>query len=100
MRLHHYDMVLAYNAKKNHDIDYALYRKVTKKCDSCGFDKLIHIHHLNGNTRDNDLKNLVGLCPNCHKMIHSYKYYEEIRYILKQKGFDVTKVHPTNYVKD
>ncbi len=97
-RLHHYDKTLAYNAKKYHDIDLKLYREITKACDSCSFTKIVEIHHLNGNTKDNDRKNVVGLCPNCHRMIHRYNFYEEIKENLKKKGFDVSMVHPSNYV--
>ena len=99
VRLHHYDKTLAFNAKKDHGIDYGLYRTVTKQCDSCGFSKIVHIHHLDGNTRNNDRKNIVGLCPNCHKMIHMYQYYGEIKATLQKKGFDVSLVHQTNYIR-
>ena len=97
-RLHHYHKTLAYNAKKYHGIEFAFYREVTKECDNCGFNKIVQIHHLNGNTRDNSKNNVVGLCPNCHKMIHMYQFYEEIKEKLSKKGFDVSIVHPTNYV--
>ncbi|MAG91236.1 hypothetical protein CMO83_01005 [Candidatus Woesearchaeota archaeon] len=99
VRLHHYEKTLARNAKRYHGIDYQLYKKTTEKCNSCGFSKIVQIHHLDGNTRNNDLKNIVGLCPNCHKLIHMYEYYEEIKNNLEKKGYDVSKVHPTNYVK-
>lgn len=98
IRLHHYEGVRAYNAKKYHGINLEYYREITKQCDNCGFSKIVNIHHLDGNTRNNDRKNVVGLCPNCHKMIHMYKHYEEIKESLKNKGFDVSQVHPTNYV--
>ncbi|MDP4012715.1 MAG: hypothetical protein Q8R00_03875 [Candidatus Nanoarchaeia archaeon] len=98
VRLKHYDNVLRYNAKKYHNIELEYYREITKKCDNCNFSKIVNIHHLDGNTRNNDRKNVVGLCPNCHKMIHMYKYFEEIKESLAEKGFDVSMVHPSNYV--
>lgn len=98
-RLHHYDLTLSYNAKKDHNISLEKLRQLTKICASCGFDKLIALHHLDGNRKNNGDKNLIGLCHNCHKMIHTYQYYEEIKENLRKKGFDVTQVHPTNYVK-
>ena len=99
VRLHHYDLTKRANAKKWYNISLEKLRDITKVCAGCGFDKLITLHHLDGNRENNDDKNLVGLCPNCHKMIHTYQYYEYIRDILKSKGYDTTKVHPTNYVK-
>ncbi|MBW2983492.1 hypothetical protein KY361_00070 [Candidatus Woesearchaeota archaeon] len=98
-RLHHYDKTKAYNTKKYHGISLEKLRELTKVCVSCGFDKLIELHHLDGDKENKDDKNLIGLCPNCHRMIHSYEYYEDIKEILKNKGYDVDKVHPTNYVK-
>ena len=74
-------------------------RKITKTCASCGFGKLITLHHLDGNRKNNKDDNLVGLCPNCHKMIHTYQYFEEVKKKLRQSGHNTEKVHPTNYVK-
>jgi len=31
-------------------------------------------------------------------MIHMYDFYEEIKEKLGKKGYDMEKVHPTNYV--
>jgi ribosomal protein L37E len=97
MRLHHYNKVKQYNVKKEHNITLELYTEITQKCACCGFDKLITLHHLDGNKKNNNPKNLIGLCPNCHKMIHSYQYYEEIKEKLASKGYDVAKIHPANY---
>lgn len=97
MRLHHYEKVKRYNAKKNHNIILEKVLEITKVCASCGFNKLIALHHLNGNRSDTTDKNLVGLCPNCHKMIHSYEYFEEIKQNLENKGYSTEKTHPSNY---
>ena len=50
-------------------------------CQSCGlrgqtFNKIFEVHHivpvyLNG---EDDLDNLVLLCPNCHKMVHLFSF--------------------------
>jgi predicted restriction endonuclease len=39
-------------------------------CAHCGFgiSAVLEIAHIDGDRRNNDLKNLVILCPNCHKM--------------------------------
>jgi hypothetical protein len=42
------------------------------KCIICGKDKLIQIHHLNYECKFHEdiLKDLVPLCPSCHKYVH------------------------------
>jgi 5-methylcytosine-specific restriction endonuclease McrA len=39
-------------------------------CAHCGFGvpAVLEVAHLDGNRGNNDLSNLVILCPNCHKM--------------------------------
>ena len=97
-RLHHYAEAKKANIKRYYGISMELYEKSTKKCVSCGFSKIVGLHHLDGDKKNTTPENLIGLCPNCHKMIHSYEFYEEIKDNLRKKGFDVTKIHPSNYV--
>lgn len=100
IRLHHYDKTLAFNAKRYHGIeDFKFYKEITAKCANCGFTKIVQIHHLDGNTKNNDKKNVVGLCPNCHKMIHMYEYYGEVKENLGKKGFDISNIKPTNFIR-
>lgn len=39
-------------------------------CAHCGFGipSVLEVAHLDGNRANNDIDNLVILCPNCHKM--------------------------------
>ncbi len=83
----HLDKVKVHNAKRAHNIEPELYRKIIEKCMVCGFDKIVEIHHLDHNHRNNSIDNLTGLCPNHHKLLHSKKYQQEIFQILKEKGF-------------
>lgn len=46
-----------------------------KKCIICGEDKIIHIHHLDGDKNNNDVKNLIPLCPTHHAYCHSKYFY-------------------------
>lgn len=46
------------------------------KCGICGTDYSqdranLHVHHRNGNKRDNRLANLIALCKPCHQKIHN-----------------------------
>lgn len=81
----------AWNYKKRHNIDLETYKKITKACDICGFDKVVELHHLDENKNNNSEENLVGLCPNHHKMLHDFRYRKEIRNKLKEKGFKIPK---------
>ncbi len=45
-----------------------------KICCVCGFDKVVHVHHLDNNRDNNKKENLVPLCPNHHAMIHNKKF--------------------------
>lgn len=99
VRLHYYDLTKSYNAKKWHNLSLEKLRELTKVCASCGFDKLVTLHHIDGNKKNNSNLNLVGLCPNCHKMIHTYQHYQEVKEMLGNKGYNVEKIRPTNYVK-
>lgn len=57
-----------------------LFRDGIKKneCEICGVFEwngkpiMCHLHHKNGNNRDNRLENLQILCPNCHSQTDSY----------------------------
>jgi len=42
------------------------------KCEKCGFPdkRILMVHHLDGNKRNNHLDNLKVLCPNCHYLQH------------------------------
>ncbi len=57
-----------------------LIHKYGAKCMECGWDKInpytkkvpIQIEHKDGNSENNDLKNLKLLCPNCHSLTSTY----------------------------
>jgi hypothetical protein len=88
--LFHLDKVKAYNVKNWHNINMELYKKVTKECIICGFNKVVDLHHLDKDKKNNSENNLIGLCPNHHKMVHTTKYrkevIEELNKVFKEKG--------------
>ena len=65
----------------------------------CGFDKVVDLHHLNEDKEDNSEQNLLGLCPNHHRMIHEYKYRQELFSELEKKGYKSPKDIKLNYSK-
>ena len=87
----HLDKVKLHNAKRLHKINPDLYKRVVSKCTVCDFDRIVELHHLDNNHLNSIEGNLIGLCPNHHKMIHSKRYQREMFVILKQKGFSVPK---------
>lgn len=54
--------------------------KCANKCSECGWDKInittgkvpLHIHHIDGNWKNNLENNLIVLCPNCHSLTPTY----------------------------
>jgi len=85
---------------KNYGIEYETYKKITARCIVCGFNKYVHLHHLDHNRHNNDEKNMIGLCPNHHQMLHTLKYREEvllqIRKALREKELPLGIPVPTN----
>jgi len=86
----YYDNIKKHNYRKWHNIDLGLYRKLTKECLVCGFNAAVDLHHLDHNKKNSSETNLVGLCPNHHKMIHMVEYKDDILETLSQKGVDVS----------
>ncbi|MEK6858652.1 MAG: hypothetical protein AABX53_01930 [Nanoarchaeota archaeon] len=85
------EAVKAYNRRKLHNIDNELYQKITTQCILCGFDKIVDLHHLDHNHKNNNSANLVGLCPNHHKMLHHRTFQQEIYEQLIKKGYSAKK---------
>lgn len=80
-----------WNQKKNFGFDLETYKSLTKKCAICDFDKVVDLHHLDENRKNNSKENLIGLCPNHHKMLHDFKFRKEMRKMLDEKGIILPK---------
>ena len=49
-----------------------------KECIVCGENKIVEVHHLDENNKNNSPNNLIPLCPTHHKYLHSnYRYLIE-----------------------
>ena len=81
----HLERTKAGQCKKLHNIEYNLYKKITEKCLICGFDKVVDLHHLDKDHKNNSENNMVGLCPNHHAMLHNLKYKDEIKKQIEEK---------------
>jgi hypothetical protein len=87
----HLDKTKAENYRKWHNLDINLYKKITRQCAICDFNKIVDLHHLDENKKNNSEQNLIGLCPNHHKMLHNFRFRKEIREILSSKGIILPK---------
>ena len=63
---------------KYHNITPELYKKLTEKCVICGFSSVVDLHHLDEDKTNNSEANLIGLCPNHHKMLHHTNFKNEV----------------------
>jgi len=89
--LFHSDKQKAYHHRKSNNIDLKTFRRLTKTCSICGFDKIVDIHHLDFNKKNNSSKNLIGLCPNHHRMVNNQKFRPQIHQLLQEKGLLLPK---------
>ena len=94
--LFHINKTRSHNVRKLYNLDFGTYLKITDKCAICGFDKIIDLHHIDKNKANNSHRNLVGLCPNHHKMLHDRKHQEEVIGALKQRGYKIPNVFYKN----
>lgn len=57
-----------------------LFEKYNCKCQRCGWGEIneytgkvpLHIHHIDGNCKNNKEENLELLCPNCHSLTENF----------------------------
>lgn len=90
--LFHLEKVKAGYCKKYFKLDLETYKRLTKECLICGFSDVVDLHHLDMNRNNCNLDNLVPVCPNHHRMLHSSKYREELYQELEKKGYKIERV--------
>jgi len=58
---------------KNAYRNVLLRAKVQQVCKGCGYDnkKVLLVHHIDRNRKNNVRRNLMWLCRNCHYLIHN-----------------------------
>jgi hypothetical protein len=83
----HLDKNRAYRQRKTNNLDLTTFRKITEKCVLCDFNKIVDVYHLDKNKKNNDQSNLIGLCPNHHRLINNYNFRDEIYLELRKKGY-------------
>ena len=46
-------------------------KSLNRVCARCGYDEyveILQVHHIDGNRDNNNINNLIILCPNCHAL--------------------------------
>jgi len=58
------------------DTRMRILQRARNKCEnpSCRSGVRPHVHHIDSDHRNNDLKNLIAICPNCHTKAHDGVY--------------------------
>ena len=58
--------------KSQRALKLRLLKERGKKCEKCDYNKyqILEVHHKNRNRKNNELKNLELICPNCHAEEH------------------------------
>lgn len=63
--------------------EWEIHRKICfkhwdEKCAVCGWYRCVDVHHIDGNSKNNDPKNLIPLCKNHHILTLMNQYKNEI----------------------
>ena len=66
-----------YKGDTRHTYTITCFKYHKHECCVCKEDKIVEVHHLDGNRKNNSAPNLVPLCPTHHKYWHS-KHRSEI----------------------
>ncbi len=83
---------------KKYNISPEIYKEITQECVVCGFNQIVDLHHLDENNKNNELNNLIGLCPNHHKMLHDFRYKKGMLDSIKMKGYSIPEDEKINFV--
>ena len=72
--------------KRKHKISVRDYLGLTEKCEICGWDEIVQIHHIIPRNQGgpDTLENYMGLCPNCHDAHHFKR--RTIEYLREKYG--------------
>lgn len=74
------------------------YQLIEYKCQNCGCDGhwkngiiKLEIHHIDGDSHNNEIENLIYLCPNCHSLTENFrgknKYQRQNSEIISEENF-------------
>lgn len=62
------------------------FTKYEHKCALCDWNKVVEVHHIDGNNKNHSIENLIPLCPNHHRLTICLNYKDAIeKEIIKWK---------------
>lgn len=67
-----------YNLSRRNSYSTICFRHHPHKCCVCGEENIVAVHHYDGNHNNNEISNLIPLCPTHHCYIHS-RFKDEIQ---------------------
>ena len=56
------------------DFAFRNYQHICSVCDWKEDENILQVHHIDENRQNNQLENLIILCPNCHVKLTSHRY--------------------------
>lgn len=76
----HKNLLRYENGEWDNSSNYRLkaFNKYEHKCNCCGWDedeRILEVHHIDENRDNNELDNLIILCPTCHRKITLGYYF-------------------------
>ena len=68
-----------YGEEQSNQYRSLAFRNYPHECSICGYHddddvSLLDVHHIDSNRENNELENLIILCPNCHRKLTLKKY--------------------------
>ena len=74
---------------------YKCFNYHKKECVICGEDKIVEVHHIDENRKNNNIINLIPLCPTHHRYCHSVhkiEIEEKINNYIKMKKYQLSDI--------
>lgn len=89
----------------SHKLKILLIQEKLKKhqCESCLLSEWLEkkipleLHHIDGNSSNNNLENLQVLCPNCHSLTDNYRAKKQYRKIIKKSLEEIIEAIESSY---
>lgn len=72
------DLISKRSYKHGRYVEPKKYFKAHKLCEECKEKEVQEVHHIDGNWKNNGIKNLKAVCISCHRKLHGTKPKQEV----------------------
>lgn len=88
-----YEAVISEREPMPNDTRMYIKQRAGNRCENpdCKLDIPPHIHHIDNDNRNNDPRNLIALCPNCHARAHRNEYSNSQLRVWVQRSLETSK---------